>query len=122
MPALALVVGLLLVVAALGTHFRQHLIASLGALTYLMNWSRAFHSGPTDWLEHTWSLSIEEQYYLLWPLTLIAIYGQVGLKRAPPGALDFLRSLVCFSGCICSIRVRLRTASTMGSIPGPMAY
>jgi peptidoglycan/LPS O-acetylase OafA/YrhL len=82
MPALVLMVGSLLVVAAMGTHFRQHIIPSLSALTYLMNWSRAFHIGPTDWLEHTWSLSIEEQFYLLWPLVLIFLHRWASLRGA----------------------------------------
>ena len=86
MPALALMAGSFLIVSALGTHFRQHLIASLCAITYVMNWSRAFHLGPADWLEHTWSLSIEEQFYLLWPLVLTAMFRSVGIRGAAWGA------------------------------------
>jgi len=40
---------------------------------YVTNWSRAFdwHS-PLD-LGHTWSLAVEEQFYLLWPWVLWAV-------------------------------------------------
>jgi peptidoglycan/LPS O-acetylase OafA/YrhL len=43
---------------------------ALLALFYVANWARALFDIPLSKLDHTWSLSIEEQFYLLWPLTL----------------------------------------------------
>lgn len=54
------------------------------SLFYYSNWARAFSTdmqilGP---LGHTWSLSVEEQFYLFWPFPLIWVY-----RRSPRWAL-----------------------------------
>jgi peptidoglycan/LPS O-acetylase OafA/YrhL len=39
--------------------------------TYLINWAEPF-LGPVE-LGHIWSLAVEEQFYILWPMLVIAI-------------------------------------------------
>src|SRR6266704_2024164 len=57
---------------------------ALATLLYVANWRFAFthlsyfeQFGDSSPLTHMWTLGIEEQYYLLWPLVLI-----VGLRLA----------------------------------------
>lgn len=46
---------------------------------YISNWMRA--SGHfMDYLSHTWSLAVEEQFYLLWPLLLYFLAKRRGVK------------------------------------------
>ena len=49
------------------------------ALFYVSNVVRAFGQ-KLGLLGHTWSLSVEEQFYILWPLTLIGLLAIVGRR------------------------------------------
>lgn len=48
---------------------------SLGALFYIANWLRAF-GHDIGILGNLWSLSIEEQFYLIWPLALLFLLSR----------------------------------------------
>jgi peptidoglycan/LPS O-acetylase OafA/YrhL len=50
----------------------------LHAITYTMN----FHHERGWYLNHLWSLSVEEQFYLLWPATLVLSGRRRGLQLA----------------------------------------
>ncbi|MCZ7531354.1 MAG: acyltransferase [Acidimicrobiia bacterium] len=64
---------------------------ALATLGYVANWNTIF-DGQSYWelfqgpspLEHTWSLAIEEQFYLIWPL---AFAGLFAWKRGSPKVL-----------------------------------
>lgn len=87
LPAMLLMLFILVVWVTLFDHSRLASLRGdvLGAVTYISNWQFIFQEqsyfesfGPPSPLGHFWSLAVEEQFYLLWPLIML-----VGLKLFP---------------------------------------
>ncbi|MFC4812590.1 acyltransferase family protein [Paenibacillus sp. GCM10023250] len=77
---LALVSGWLLIADPARLAAMKGEVAS--ALLYYSNWRLIFHDvsyfesfGPPSPLGHLWSLAVEEQFYLVWPLALVFLVG-----------------------------------------------
>ncbi|MFK5583163.1 acyltransferase family protein [Serinicoccus sp. LYQ131] len=89
----------------------------LAAALYVVNWALAERSvdylaedSTASWVQHYWSLSVEEQFYVLWPLLILLglwLARRVGLR--PTRVLAALLAVVVVASFVWSV---LRTESS----------
>jgi peptidoglycan/LPS O-acetylase OafA/YrhL len=62
-------------IAALGLVFSRSVLTpqSICSFFYVNNYYQAIFGDPNTGLSHTWSLAVEEQFYVLWPVTFLIL-------------------------------------------------
>jgi peptidoglycan/LPS O-acetylase OafA/YrhL len=110
-PALAVLIAVVTAytLLVLGPETHGSLLRAIPFVVfYLGNWRRAFEGADSlSWFGHTWSLSIEEQFYLIWPVILIV----VARRRGRRGVLS-----VAVVGSVISLVIRLVLWAKTGSV------
>lgn len=97
LPALAAFLAIFAVITIVSTQPGvSGLPATLFAsLFYVFNWVLALGETGTGGAGHLWSLSVEEQFYLLWPFAVI-----VAMRRGPRALLVVSLLLFCVSASL----------------------
>lgn len=121
-PALYAVLLFVTVWAALaGTAEQQSQLRrdTVWSIFYINNWGQIlgdvpYFAGEAPLLRHLWSLAVEEQWYLIWPLLFVAIM-RVRLPRHIVGSLVIGAAFVVFTYMFW---MQTRAPSTLGGPPG----
>ena len=96
----------------------RHEIEAIGSIgLYVSNITQSLHIFMPDELAHTWSLAVEEQFYILWPAALLMIlawevHKRGSMSRVVPWALPI--------GIAATVIARIVVWRTMGYPPAYM--
>jgi peptidoglycan/LPS O-acetylase OafA/YrhL len=119
LPALALTLPMGVALAAIA---RPDLAVAtvheaIAAAAYLANWWMAFVGDPqTGLLSHTWSLSVEEQFYVVWPLVLCGLLPLGGRRLSLWATVGAIALVLLQRHMITGVETNFRTDTRADSL------
>lgn len=106
LPAFAVMLAVFLAFSAMFSNdFRARLVEAAISFFYIANYWVAIFWTPVPYTGHLWSLAVEEQFYLLWPMCFAVLLSRWGLSWRTVAAIALgaaafatLRAVMTFAG------------------------